>query len=141
MHRAALREHLRGADDPLHRPVAALDQHVGAAGLDEPGRRVFLEPGHRVHRRERRDQRTTIRQAVDRPAGTLAQPPRGAVAVQRDEQRRAERARPREIRDVSAVQQVENAVGEHQRPRGARRPARRLVRIQDLALEFRRAGG
>jgi hypothetical protein len=140
VHRAAVREHLRGADDALRRPVASLGEHVGTAGVDQPRRRVLVEPGHRVHRREGRDQRHAVRQQVHRPPGPLAQAPRRGIAVQRDQQRRPERARPREIRDVAAVQQVEHAVGEHERARRARRPAHRVVGLEDLALERGRAG-
>jgi len=140
MHRPAAREHGGSADDALGRPVAPLDQHLGPAGLDQPRGGVLVEPRDRVHRPERRDERHAVGQRIDRPAGALAQAPGGRIAVQRHHQRRAERPRAGEIGDMAAMQQVEHAVGEHQRARRARRPARRRVRIEDLALEVGRAG-
>jgi hypothetical protein len=140
VHRAAAREHLGGADDAPGRPVAALGERVRAAGLDQPRRRVLVEPGHRVHRLERRDQRHAVGERVHRPPRPLAQAPRRGIAVQRHQQRRAERARAREIGDVPAVQQVEHAVGEDEGSRRARRPARRRCGVEDLALERGRAG-
>jgi hypothetical protein len=135
VHGAAAREHAGRADDVRHRPVAAFHQHVRATGLDERGRRVVVEPGHGVHRLERRDQRHAVRQRVHRPARALAQAPHRGIAVQRHDQRRAERARARQVGHVAAVQEVEHAVGENERPRQRRRPAHRRARREDLALE------
>jgi hypothetical protein len=139
MHGPAARQHRGGADHALDRPVAPFGEHVGPAGLDQPGGRVLVEPGDRVHRLERGDERQTVRETVDRAPGPLAQAPRGGIAVQRHQQRGAQRPRPREVGDVAAVQQVEHAVGEHERPRRFARPTRRGGRVEDLALEVRRA--
>jgi len=59
---------------------------------------------------------------VDRPVPALAKAPCGRVGVQRHEQRRAQLARAREIGDMSAMQEVENAVGEDD-PSAARAPS------------------
>jgi len=141
VHAPAARDHRLGADDARHRPVAALDQHVGPAGLDQRGGRVLVEPGDRIDGLERGDERHAVGEAVDGTARPLAQAAGGRIAIQGHEQHGAERARPGEIGDVSAVQQVEDAVGEHERPRRGARPARRGGRVEDLALEGRRAGG
>jgi hypothetical protein len=140
VHRAAARAHLRGPHDARRRPVAAFHEHVGPAGADQTGGRVLIEPRHRVHRRERGDERHAVGERVHRPAGPLAEPPRRGIAVQRHQQRGAERARAGQVGDVAAMPEGEYPVGEHQRARRPRRPAHRVVRPEDLALEGRRAG-
>jgi hypothetical protein len=140
VHRTAAREHPGRADDLRHRPVAAFHQHVRAARLDERRRRVVVEPGDRVHRRERRDQRHAVGQRIHRPARPLAQAPYRGIAVQRHDKRGAQGARARQVGHVPAVQEVEHAIGEHERPRQRRRPARGIARREDLALESGGAG-
>src|SRR5687767_15325513 len=51
----ASRGHFRAADDALHGPVAALDQHVGLAGADQGERCVVVEPGYGVYAFQGRD--------------------------------------------------------------------------------------
>ena len=75
---------------------------------------------------------------VERPLGPLAEPPRRAVGVQRDEERGAERARAGEIGDVAAVQDVEHAVGEDERARERADPVLERGGVPDLRLERRR---
>ena len=67
----------RRTDDFLSRPVTALGQDFRAQGFDERGGRVLVEPGDRVHRFQRRDQRHAVLQGIDRAAVALAQPARG----------------------------------------------------------------
>jgi len=141
MHRAAARQHLARADDPLDRPVAAFHQHFRPAGGDQRGGGVFVEPGDGVDRLERGDQREAIRERIHGSPRPLAKAPRRGIPVQRHQQARAQRARARQIGGMAAMQDVEHAVGENQRPRQARGPARRLARSQDLALERGRPHG
>ena len=77
--------------------------------------------------RERGDQGEAVFERIDRPLGAFAQAPGGGIAVQRDEQRRAQVARAGEVGDVAAMQDVEHAVGEHQRPRRAHRSSARAA--------------
>jgi len=137
-HPAATRQHPRGADDALDRPVAALDQHVGARGCDQRFRRVVVEPGDRADRLERGDERQAVVKRVYRALAGLAEPPRRGIAVQRDEQRGSLASGAREIGRVATVQDVEHAVGEDERPRQRADPALELARIADLRLEGRR---
>ena len=67
-----------------------------------------------------------IVERVERAVVAFAEPLHRCVGVDRDDERRAERARLFEVGHVAAMQKVEHAVGHHQRPRQAARcaPAR-----------------
>src|ERR1035437_3990145 len=51
---------IRAADDPVRRPVAAFDQHVGLGEPYQGERRIVIEPGHQVYRFERSKQRHAV---------------------------------------------------------------------------------
>src|SRR6185503_10811547 len=123
---AAAGEHVGRARDALHRPVAALHQDFGP---------VVVEPCDGIHRVERGDDGEPVFERVDGPLGALAQPPGGRIAVQRHEQRRAQLARAREVGHMAAMQDIEHAVGEHQRPAELTGPAREVLGRTDLAFE------
>src|SRR4051812_3059741 len=137
-HAPAAGENPGRAGDALDRPVAALHQHFGSAGGDERLRGVLVEPGHCAHRAERGDQRQAVGERVERPSRALAETARRGIAVQRHQQARAFGARAREVGHVPAVQDVEYAIGEHQRPRQLRQPAREPRRVADPGFEVRR---
>ena len=134
-HATAAGEDARRPDDALDRPVAAFHEHVGPAGTDEGLGGIVVEPGHCADGFERRHHRRAILQPVQRPLGAFAEPAGRGIAVQRDEQARAFGAGAREIGDVTAMQQVEDAVGEDQRARQLVDPARSRAGVADLRLE------
>src|SRR5262249_22742717 len=74
---------------------------------------------------------------IDRPVVALAKPPHRAVAVDAHDERSAERRRPVEIGHVAPVQDVEDAVGEHQRPWQRCGTGREFLRPGDLRREAR----
>ena len=117
-------------------PVAAFHQHVRAAGEDQRERRVFIEPGDQVHRLQGREHRHAVLEAVDRPVLAFAQAPGRGVAVGCDHEARAQGARLREVGDVAAMQDIENAVGEYQRAGEGCDPAGKLRRFAQLRFEF-----
>ena len=129
------------ADDFFRRPVAALDQHVGAAFEDAFDGRVFLEPGDKRNAFQRGDHCQPVGQRIDRAVVAFAQPPDRGVGVERDDHGGAQRPRLRQQGDVTAVQDVEAAVGEYQRTRQRRKRDGQAFRRNDLCLEVRRKDG
>ena len=91
------------------------------------------------HALERGQHGEPVGERVERTVGALAEAAHRSVAVQRHQQPRAERARAGEIGDMAAVQEVEHAVGEHQRPRQAGEPALERRGVVDLGFEARAA--
>src|SRR2546423_2759317 len=133
-HAPAAREPLLPAGDALDRPVAAFDEHLRAAGADQRLRRVVLEPSNRADRLERRDDGHAVGEPVQRPIRAFAQAPGGGVTVEAHQQACPFGASAGEVSDVAAVQDVEDAVGEHQRALELAEPARELARIADLGF-------
>ena len=128
------REHALCSGDALHRPVTAFDEDVGLAGCDHFLRRVFLEPGHYAHAGERGDDGHAVGEQIERPVRAFAKPAGRGVAIQRDQQARAHGARVVEIRNVPAMQDVEDAVREDQRPAEVGN-LRERARVADLGFE------
>ena len=110
-------DHFRRARRRVRRVVAALDQHVGEARRDELARRVGIERDDEVDRLERGQHGHPVRERIERTVAGLAEAPHRSVGIDRDDERRAQRARLVEAGDVPAVQHVEHAVGEHERTR------------------------
>ena len=135
MHRAAAGEGLGRADDALHRPVAALDQHVGRAFEDAGDGGVLVEPGDEVDAAEGGHHRQAVGQGVDRAVVALALAAHRGVAVEGHHQRGAEGAGLAEVGDVAPVQDVETAVGEHQRAGQGGHALAQLVGRADLGFE------
>jgi len=104
-------------DDRFGSPVAALDQRLGSCRSDQGKGRVLIEPGDEIDGFQRGDYGDTILQCVDRAICALVQPASRYVAVHRDEKACAKCPGPGEIRDMAAVQDIEYAVGENERPR------------------------
>ena len=129
---AAARAHLVGARDPIDRPVAAFHENVRPAGVDQALRRLLVEPGHCVDAGERRYDREPVLQDVERPVRAFAEAPGGGIAVERDQKRRAQLPRPRQVGDMAAVQDVENPVGEDERARQSAEPGLQAGRRVDL---------
>src|SRR5882724_3849026 len=125
-----------GADDGLGLPVSALDQHIGPAGAYQRERRVFVEPSHELDRFESRNDGDAVGQPIDGAVVALAETLRRGVAVDGDQECRAECARLGEIGDVPPMKNVEHAVGEHQRSRVRADPRRKLLWRADLVLEL-----
>ena len=108
-------------DDAVAGVVGALHEHVGRERLDQGERRVLVEQHHAVHRGERRRARgpAACSPATGR-AGALAQPADRGIGVEPDDERVALAPGRLEQLDVARVQQVEDAVGEHDRTRPGR---------------------
>ena len=118
--------------------VAALDQHVGAAGDDQGARRVVVERHDEVDGAERGEHGHPVLEHVERALLALAEASHRGVGVDGDDQRGAEPARLLEIRDVAAMQDIEHAVGEHERTRQRGDARERIGGRRDLG---RVAGG
>src|SRR5882672_3943347 len=125
-----------GADDGFGLPIAALDQHIRPAGAYQRERGVLVEPGHEADRFESRNDGDAVGEPIDGAVVARAETPRRSVAVDRDQERRAESARIGEIGDVPPMKDVEHTVGEHQRPRARVDPRRKLLRWADLVFEW-----
>ena len=103
--------------------VGALGVHVGAEARDQRVGGVVVEDDHRVDRAQRADQLRALRRGHDRPARALEAADRG-VGVEPDTSTSPSAARRPEVADVAHVEEVEDAVGEHEplARRAARRP-------------------
>ena len=110
----------------------------GAQATISVARRVGVERHDEVDARKCREHRHPVVQRVERAIVALAEAPDRRVGVDGDDERCAERLRLLEIRDVAAMQQIEHAVGEDERPRqrgdahqrvGGRGDLRRVARL------------
>src|SRR5581483_2163036 len=79
--------------------------------------------------------RHPIVETVERTVLALAQATHGVIGIDRHHQRGAELPRLVEVGHVAAVQDVEHAVGEHERARQHRDAGDRFLRARDLGLE------
>ena len=123
------------ADDLLDRPIAALDEDVGAAFEDAFEGRVFVEPSDEVGAFERGHHGQAVFEPIDRPVVAFAQALDRSVGVKRDDHRSPLRARLREEGDMAAVQDVKAAVGEHQRAGQRGETGGEFAGGDDLAFE------
>src|SRR5207248_2133700 len=112
---AAAGEHLGRSDYRRFRVVAALHDDVGREKLDELEGRVLLEHDDGVDGLERGEHVGALGLAAHRTARPL-QAPNGCVAVQPDDERVTGAACAHEHVDVTRMQQVEDAVREHDAP-------------------------
>ena len=134
MHGAAAGQGFGRPDDALGGPVAALHQHVGLAFEDAGDRGVLVEPGDEIDAAERGHHRQAVGEGVDGAVIALALAAHGGVAVEGDDHRGAERAGLAEVSDVAPVQDVETAVGEHQRAGQGGHALAQLVGRRQLAM-------
>src|SRR6185295_10254651 len=104
-----------GAHDAVARVIGPLDEHVGGECLDQLEGSILLEQHHAIDGREPREHPGPRRLAADRPPAALAQPPDGSIAVDPHDQDLALAPGGFEQLDVAGMQQVEHAVGEHDR--------------------------
>src|SRR6266702_2566257 len=135
MHASAPAADLGRTDDRLGLPVAALGEHLGPAGEDQRERRVLVEPGDEMDRFERRDHRDAVGERIEGALLALAETLRRGIAVDRDQKRRPQGAGLGEIGDVTAMQDVEHAVGEHEWAPAGSEPRRKLLRRADFLFE------
>ena len=91
-----------------------------------------VERNDEVDRRERGEHGHPVGERIERTVVALAEAPHRIVGIDGDHQRRAQCARLVEIGDVAAMQHVEHAVGEHERPRQPRDALERVSRRRDL---------
>ena len=110
----------RGLGQCFHVVVAAPDDQVGLQLADQDLGRVLMERGHHGDTAQRRQQRGAVLHAVERALGALAQAAHGFVGVDRHDQRAAQLGRLIQVGGVPAMQDVEDAIGEHQWPRSGR---------------------
>ena len=114
-----------GAHDAVARVVGAFDEDVRRERLDQRQRRVLVEQDHAIHGGEAGEHPGARLLARHRPRGALAEPPDRGVGVEADHERVALAPGGLEQLDVAGVQQVEHAVGEHDRAPLAARARRR----------------
>src|SRR5258708_22414343 len=112
VHVAAPRSYLVRAYDGVFRIVAALHEDVGPQRAHEPQRRVLVEHDDAVHDLEGREHVGAVRLRSGGAIGAL-EPANGRVAVEADDERVAEGARTEQHVDVPGMQEIEDAVGEH----------------------------
>jgi hypothetical protein len=124
-----------GTDHLVRCPIPAFDQDIGFYQSNQRQRCIVVEPGHQVHRFERGEQRHAVGERVDRTFRTFAKASCRSIAVGGDEQTFSERARLREIARMAAVQNVEYAVAEYQRPRQLRDARSELRGLADFGFE------
>ena len=108
--------------------VVALNSDASVRRLGKGDERDTLERGH---------DGKAILECVERAVATLAEPADRRVRVERHDERGAERARFREVSHVAAMENVEHAVGEHQRAGELLAALREFRRRADLRLESR----
>ena len=104
--------HQIGTDDLVGAIVASLDQNRRRNGGDEVIGGVFVEQHDVVHAGERSQQEGPVAIGHDRPSGSL-QPPHRSVGVDRHDETIAHRGRLLQVLGMTAVEDVEAAVGEH----------------------------
>src|ERR1041385_7971097 len=98
--------------------IAAFHEHVGQQSCDQAAWGDVVEDSHVIDVTQRREYLGSLRLVENRTLRTFPLAPR-AVAIDRHEQRVAERARLREIAHVPDVQKIKNAVGKNE-PRACR---------------------
>jgi hypothetical protein len=114
-HLASPRPDFGRSDNRGFSVVATFDQDVRCQRRDQRQRRVLVEDDYRVDCCQRRDDMGPVISCVERTARTL-QPAHGVVAIDADDEVVTCRARRSQQVRVPAMQQVENAVGEDDRP-------------------------
>ena len=102
-------------------------------------RRVVAEAGDQIDHAQRGQYRHPVGAGIDRPVVPLAQAAHRGIVIDRDDQAGPERTGLREVGDVSAMQQVEDTIGEYPRGGQARRRETQIGGRDDLALERRHA--
>jgi hypothetical protein len=108
---AAAGLHDVAADDRVFSPVRTFDEDVWSDRRDDLVRRLLIENGDGVHACECGENFGTLGFRSDRPIRSLDRSD-GAIGVDADNQRVAERPRVLQVTDMAGVQQVEDAVGE-----------------------------
>ena len=109
-------DHIFIADDLFHWPVTAFDEVIRLALLNESKWRRFTKCGDSRHGFQRGDNRHAIFQWVEWAVAAFIQTAYRFIAVDRDNQRRAQLGGVLQIADVAQVQDVETAIGKDQRP-------------------------
>ena len=97
--------------------VAALHVQVGSHQIEQGERRALVEQHDKIHALQRGKHRGAVVLRIERAVGPLAQGACRGVRIQAHDQARPLGARLREIGHMAPVQDVEHAVGEHQRTR------------------------
>ena len=77
-------------------------------------RRVFFKPGNQINALQRSHYRHAVFEIIDGTIRTFVETFHRGVRIKRHHERYAERARLREVGDMTAMQDVKNAVGKHQ---------------------------
>ena len=99
-------------DDSIGRPVCAFDQDVRLNRPDHFGRCVFAEHRHCIHTTQSSQQFTTLRLSSYRPVCPFVAP-HGGVGIEPHDERVTQGAGLLQVADVTGMQQVKDAIGEH----------------------------
>src|SRR5262245_28042937 len=120
------------AHDGVLGVIGALHEHVGLEPAHQVPRRVLVEEDHRVHRRQGSEHAGPVLLGHERPALSLEAARRG-VGVHAHDQHVAQGARALQEIDVPGVQEIEDAVREHDAlalPGELAPPARRFLQVE-----------
>jgi len=100
------------SDDRVNSPVGAFREDIGLQSLDQIVRCGFVEDHHAVHACQRFEDLRALGLGGNGTSATLDLPD-GTVRVQTDDQSIAQRPRLLKVSEMTDVQEVEYAVGEH----------------------------
>lgn len=114
MNFSAFREDLFCADDPLYRPVAALDEYIGVQAPDQFQRSVFVKGNHGIDALQRGEYCQAVFDWIYRAVAALVQAPYRCVGVDGYDEAGTQCPGFLEVRNMPAVEDVEAAVGKHQ---------------------------
>ena len=109
------------ADDGVFGPVLAFDEHIRLQRGDEIVRGVRIEDDDTVDTLERLEHFRALGLRRDWPRRPLVRADR-SVGVEADDQRVAQRAGVLQVSEVADVQEIEDAVGEHDLLAGGAQP-------------------
>lgn len=137
MHLTATGQGFGAADNLVHRPVAAFDQHVRLDQLDQLGRGVAVKPGHQADAFQCGQHGGAVLLVIDGPVLALALTLDRGIGIQPQHQAGAQGAGLRQVGDMTAMQDVETAIGEHDGTRQCRQSLCQLFRRADLVFECR----
>src|SRR5262245_16974381 len=96
----------------VHAIVGALGMDIGLERLEQRVHARLVEQQHAIHATQRRHQTRPLRARLNRAPRALERMG-GTIAVDRNDQSIPERAGAGEIANVADVEQIEDAVGEH----------------------------
>lgn len=136
IHLAAARQRFCRAHDILRRPIAAFHQNIGLHRFNQRGGRVVVKPSNDIHTRQRSGHGGAVGERINRPIIPFALAAHGSIGVERQNHGRAGGARLRQIGNMAAVQNIEAAIGKHQRARQSGQALGQVFGRADFVFEI-----